>query len=286
MFLLVAKPFNEFLRRGKLVESIGLVVSDQDEETQSAGETAEGDTSEPSFYVVDAINVSVGQTVKRGDPICTLANQSELMVRGLAFESDFAVVNRLYAEQAEVQIAFSHDAGTHEAEERGRRVPISFVESTVDSTKQSLHFYMKLNNEIIGRRTDDKDRQFNSWQFRPGQRVHLRLPVESWSQQWKLPAGAVVTNGAESLVFRQTLAVGDRLHLHGVSPFKRPKSDHAEFEAVSVRVKYRDDRFAVLEDDGALAIGDKLVMKNAYQVHLAHDRCSAGAVDDHHGHSH
>ncbi len=72
-------------------------------------------------------------------------------------------------------------------------------------------------------------------------------------------------DGAESFVYEQ---VEGRFH-------RRP-----------VHVVYRDRRRAVIAGDGALAPGDVLAARGAYQIHLAMKNEAGGGPDAHAGHHH
>jgi membrane fusion protein, heavy metal efflux system len=103
------------------------------------------------------------------------------------------------------------------------------------------------------------------WQFNPGQRVELNLPVEHFTDRLVVPANAVVTDGAESYIYRQS---GD------------------SFERVPVHVEHRDKKSAVIKNDGAVFPGDVIAGIGAFQIHLALKNKSGGGIDPHAGHSH
>jgi hypothetical protein len=55
---------------------------------------------------------------------------------------------------------------------------------------------------------------------------------------------------------------------------------------VAVHVEHRDGDSAVIANDGAVAVGDVLAGKGAYQMHLALKNKSGGGIDPHAGHNH
>jgi hypothetical protein len=95
--------------------------------------------------------------------------------------------------------------------------------------------------------------------------MELRLPVEHWKNRIVVPAASVVTDGAESYVYRQG---GDT------------------FERVPVHVEHRDQKSAVIKADGAIFPGEVIAANGAFQIHLAHKNNSGGPIDPHAGHTH
>ncbi|HWL74645.1 MAG TPA: hypothetical protein VNQ74_12300, partial [Burkholderiaceae bacterium] len=93
----------------------------------------------------------------------------------------------------------------------------------------------------------------------------LRLPVERWTDRIVVPAAAVVTDGAESYVYRQ---------------------GGGSFERVPVHVEHRDSKSAVIKADGSVFPGDVIAGTGAFQIHLALKNKSGGGIDPHAGHSH
>jgi cobalt-zinc-cadmium efflux system membrane fusion protein len=80
-----------------------------------------------------------------------------------------------------------------------------------------------------------------------------------------LPVEAVAREGAESFVFQQN-------------------GDH--FDRVTVHVKYRDQFWAVIENDGSLFPGDVVALRGAHQLQMALKNQAGGGVDPHAGHNH
>ena len=80
-----------------------------------------------------------------------------------------------------------------------------------------------------------------------------------------LPIDAIVEEGAEIYVYRQS-------------------GDH--FDRVPVHVEYRDRDAAVIANDGALAPSEIVAGAGAYQIHLALKNKSGGGIDPHAGHNH
>ncbi|HWA99342.1 MAG TPA: efflux RND transporter periplasmic adaptor subunit, partial [Pirellulales bacterium] len=129
----------------------------------------------------------------------------------------------------------------------------------------TLRFFLLLPNHLVRDFKADDGRRFIGWQYKPGQRLQVRLPVEHWTDRIVLPAEAVVQDGAEMFVFRE---------------------DGKHFDRMPVHVEYRDPQWAVIADDGSLKVGEQIAMAGAAQLQLALKNRSGGAVDPHAGHNH
>lgn len=75
--------------------------------------------------------------------------------------------------------------------------------------------------------------------------MQLKVPIESWEDQFVLPTTAVVGEGAEAYVYRQ-------------------EGDH--FEQVSVQVLNRNRDAVVIADDGTLQKGDIIAGRGRLSV--------------------
>ena len=80
-----------------------------------------------------------------------------------------------------------------------------------------------------------------------------------------VPVTAVVKEGLDWFVFQQN---GDR------------------FDRIPVHVEYRNQRWAVLDNDGSLFPGDVIAATGAFQMHLAMKNKVGSGVDPHAGHNH
>jgi cobalt-zinc-cadmium efflux system membrane fusion protein len=210
---------------------------------------------------VQQLRVSVGKHVAAGDMLCILADHSQLYIEGKAFEQDAEAVNRAAAKDWKVSAVMQ----TKDADgDRASGLSILYVDDRVDPESRAFHYYLTLPNKLV--RTHESDgRRFSTWQFRPGQRVELLVPVEQWSDRIVLPVNAVVRDGPESYVFEQ---------------------NDGHFDRRAVHVEYRDEYSAVIANDGSLAPGKMVVVSGSYQVHLAMKNKAGGAPDPHAGHNH
>lgn len=211
---------------------------------------------------VEEMKVDKGQHIRAGELLCVLADYSQLYIQGKAFEQDIAALD--HAANEDWRVAAVVPANGHQRQV----VPdlkILSLSNTVDPESRAFGFFVELPNKLIrDRRTSDGHR-FCAWQFKPGQRLELLVPVERWSDRIVLPRDAVVEDGAESYVFEKVSGHFDR----------RP-----------VRVEYRDQYSAVLANEGAITPGKTVVVAGAYQIHLAMKNRSGAAPDPHAGHNH
>ena len=173
------------------------------------------------------------------------------------------------------------------------------IDNHVDEKTQTVRFYARLPNSVA-RTHHDQNRAFDQWRFRPGQRLHLRLPVERWQDQWTLPAEAVVIDGPNVMVFA---AADEDMHghathnetamglaaaavVHGDNDKLHDDHDHdhdvfIEFEPVPVRLLYRDDQTVVIATDGQITQHTEIALNNAQKLYLAMKMQAGGGGGPH-----
>ena len=217
--------------------------------------------SEPLLQI-NELKVTEGQNVKVGDPLCALADHSYLYIEGKAFEQDAALLQKIVQENRPVAAVIQSDGQDRQIIPELR---IVYVADRIEPESRALLFYVALPNKLIYDRKTSDGHRFSDWQFKPGERVELQVPVEYWADRIVLPAAAVVQDGAESYVFEQ---------------------NNGHFDRRSVRVEYRDSYSAVVVNDGTLTLGKMVIASGAYQVHLAMKNKAGGAPDPHAGHNH
>jgi membrane fusion protein, heavy metal efflux system len=214
-----------------------------------------------SIFQVRTLKVSPGQYVTAGDTLAVLADHAELFIKGEAFERDLRAISTAAEQGAGISALLDTDGGKPEVIS-GLRV--LYLASMVDPNSRTLDFYVTLPNEKL-RDTQVNAHRFITWRFRPGQRVQLEIPVETWSDRIVLPTEAVAQDGVESYVFV-------------------PKGNR--FVRRSVQVEYRDSTSVVIAGGGGLVPGDLIMPTGAKQLQLALKNKSGGGVDPHAGHDH
>jgi cobalt-zinc-cadmium efflux system membrane fusion protein len=220
-----------------------------------------GETSGAPHFQVQELNVVPGQYVNAGAPLAVLANYATLFIEGSAFERDATEINRAAKEGWPVTAMPGEGTGTQPVHD----LRLLYTSAKVEADSRLLHFYVDLPNEIEQETTLDGNRRFFSWRFRPGQRMQLLIPVETLPDRIVLPVEAVAADGAEAYVFTPN---GDQMK-------RRP-----------VHVEYRNARWAVIANDGALFPGDAIALSAADQLQLAIKSKSSGPIDPHAGHNH
>ena len=212
--------------------------------------------------LVEELKVDKGQHIAVGDLLCVLADYSELYIQGKAFEQDVPALEHAANEDWPVTAVVSTNDRQRETLTDLRILSLA---NTVDPESRAFAFFVQLPNELIRDRRTSDGRRFCAWQFKPGQRLELLVPVERWSDRMVLPRDAVVEDGAESYVFEKI---------------------DGHFDRRAVRVEYRDPYSVVLAGDGELTPGATIVVAGAYQIHLALKNKAGGAPDPHAGHNH
>ena len=220
------------------------------------------DAPERSLMQVAELEVEQGQHVIAGEPLCILTDHAELYIEGKAFEEDAEKLHEA-ANLGHPITAVLPGNGSEARSINGLK--ILYVENEVERDSRALRFYVRLPNEPVDKAEASVGRRFVGWLYKPGQRVELLVPVERWSDRVVLPVDAVVKDGPDYYVFQKE---GNR------------------FRRRAVHVEYRDQRFAVLENDGTLFPGDQVVTTGAYQIHLALKNKAGGPPDPHAGHQH
>ena len=230
------------------------------------------------LFPIEALNVFPGKSVKRGDDLCHLAYHTQLYIRGRAFEDELTPVLSLgTGDKKDWRI--SAEFGLEEGQYTRDDLTVHYVDNHVDTHTQTFAFYLPLDNEVVNNSVDGEGRRFRHWRFKPGQRVHLTIPVEETFQQIKLPREAVTKDGAETVVFRKYIpppADDPNAHVH---------HSYIEFERVPVQVRYEKSDAVVLRTGDQLKPDDVVAMNNAYKLLLALKR-KGGSGGHHHGHSH
>jgi membrane fusion protein, heavy metal efflux system len=223
--------------------------------------TGESCGAEHLFHV-QSLPVSLGEQVDAGQELAVLADHCELLVEGLAFEDD---ANQLRAAVREGWNVTAKLLSGQSGAKTIENLTVLYLADQIDPVSRAFRFYVRLPNKVVLDQQTYDARRFIEWQFKPGQRMELSVPIEHWNERIVLPVDAVVEEAAEAYVYRQN---GDR------------------FDRVSVHVEYRDRDSVVVANNGALFPGDVVAGEGAFQMHLALKNKAGGRVDPHAGHSH
>jgi multidrug efflux pump subunit AcrA (membrane-fusion protein) len=294
---LTRPQIDRIITNRELVKSVTVLAPQFPEENPPPGRRAGGASPEPSSgspgdweYTVESIDAHPGESVTPERSLARLARHTRLYVRGHAFERDVPAIAAALPDGA-VTVEFGgegHQGGdgltgsVEGGEGHGESVEglhILYIDNHVDPASQTFAFYVPLKNEVLRDVLDQHGRVFRSWKFKPGQRVHVRVPVERIEKQIVLPANAVAAEGPEAYVFR--------LAGRHARPERGPGGARLydeEFEQVPVVVRYRDTRQVVVAPGGALRPSDVVAMNRAYQLLLALKNASEGPAPHSHEH--
>ena len=210
--------------------------------------------------VVQHLNAQPGDYVQAGATLAALVDLQVLHLEGLAFEQDAAELAE--AARQNVQVSAVPETGATDAMVTG--LNISHISNEIDTTSRTLLLHIELPNAVVADRRAD-DVRFVVWRFKPGQRMQMRVPVETWTDQIVLPVEAVAQEGVENYVFCEN-------------------GDH--FDRRPVQVRYRDQHNAVIANDGSLLPGETVALNSATQLQMALQNKAGGGVDPHAGHQH
>jgi multidrug efflux pump subunit AcrA (membrane-fusion protein) len=229
------------------------------------------------LFHAQRISVSQGQQVQAGEELCVLADHCELLIEGRAFEDDAKSLRNAIREDWNVsarllsgnaQADEGRDGNGQENDGKGENVEqlrLLYLADHIDPESRAFHFYLGLPNEVVLDQKSANGRRFIEWRYKPGQRMELRVPMEQWTDRIVLPASAIVEEGPEAYVYRQS---GNR------------------FDRVNVHVEYRDRESVVIANDGSVGPGEVVAGDGAYQIHLALKNKAGGGIDPHAGHQH
>lgn len=277
----------ELKRERTLASTLAVFAPKFVHETQGTQET-------PNGYSIENLLVHPGKAVTRGESLCTVAYHQKLYVEGTAFEIDLPILKRIAQEgwliDTETSVDFHLHSSSHSSA-TPMQLELLRVDNHVDEATQTVRFFLELPNEVTQTLTED-GHQFEQWKYRPGQRFHLRLPVERWENQITLPADAVVIDGPNAIVFVEhhheedhevAEQEADHDHHHLDEDAHHDHNVFIELESIPVQLLHRDDKTVVIADDGQ--IHDEFVaLNNAYKLYLAMKMQAGGGGGHHHDH--
>ena len=228
-------------------------------------------TQETSVFTVEDLQATVGKTFQRGELLCELIHHGRLFVKGMAFESDIEGIANAQQQGWNLELIVGEGDETLVKDD----LELHSIDNHVDESSQTYSVFVAMDNEVTASNMDAQNRKYVQWRFRSGQRAHLTIPVEYWKDQVVIPRKALVEEGVETFVFRQT----DHTH---------PAPDGGEtyaFIKTPVKVIYKDVHHAVIEDDISLDLYENYALNQSYQLNLALKRAS-GETSGGHSHSH
>lgn len=216
----------------------------------------------PHLFTIQRLGVAEGEQIEVGRELAVLADHCELHVEAIAFEDDADAIRSAAMEDRSITARLLQSTSADSVVEGLR---ILYVADQIDPQSRALKVYLRLPNEIAFEKSLPNGKRFLEWRYKPGQRLEVSIPVETWEDQLVVSTTAVVDEGGESYVYRQN-------------------GDH--FDQVPVHIVHREQESIVIANDGALYPGDVIAGEGAFQMHLALKNKAGGGVDPHAGHNH
>jgi multidrug efflux pump subunit AcrA (membrane-fusion protein) len=238
---LIAACRQDLLTRGLTPEQLllaaeGTFVSTIEVTSPLPGTTA----AAPVTWELQELDVELGQQVQAGQLLAKLSNHEALFIVGRAFKQEAPFLEKAAQEHRPIDVEFAEDDLSHWRDGAPEQsFSIRHLANSIDPRSRTFDFFIPLQNQ--SHRYSRDGEEFVAWRFRPGQRTRLHVPVEEFRDVFVLPAAAVVREGAEAFVFRQSGELFDR----------RP-----------AQVLHEDRRFVVLANDGSLK-PDMLLAQNS-----------------------
>ncbi len=261
--------------RGEFLKEITVAAPDENEVRQAAAValTAATDTELEQHlprFEFQELKVELGQQVEAGTVLCSLADHRELLIEGRGFKDDLPLIQQAAESGSPIEVALEQRQPDRWPD-LPQELHIQHVANTIDPESRTFAFFIPLKNRWEAYIRDDQARVL--WQFRPGDRVRIRVAVEKLSDVFVLPQEAVVREGPEAYVFRQNGDLFDRRPVHVLAEDRthvviandgslRPKSYIAQNAAASLN--------RVLKAQAASGLPTNVHVHADGTVHAAH----------------
>ncbi len=233
--------------------------------------------SKPSSFVIEKLLFKPGAIAEHGANLCRLSYHVHLVLEGQAYEKDLFRLRQLIDEDAPITVT----VGPDDNEEVLLDQRIAYLSNHADAVTNTFPFYVYLKNEKLF--TDvgqSQENNYITWRWKPGQRAHIQIPDQEFTEKFVLPSEAVAVDGVNHFVFRWNGIVE---HDH-----EEMEADHAhleEFEAIEVAVIHKDRHSVVINPkNDKLKIADQIAINCATQLLFA--LRSGGGSGHSHSHEH
>jgi len=214
-----------------------------------------------SDFLVTELYARRGSAVSAGDELAQLSDYSQILIEGQAFQRDAKTLRRAADTGAGLQAVLESSGDGPEVVDDLR---VIYIGTEVNRKSRALPFFVSLANKV--ERTEQQgDKRYISWQYKPGQRLTLRLPVSRVENVIVVPKDAVAEEGSERFLFVEN-------------------GDH--FDRIPVAVIWRDSVSVAIANDGQVWPGQSIAVIGAHQLQMALKNKSGGAIDPHAGHNH
>lgn len=219
------------------------------------------DTHVDIQFLVTQLDTRRGESVSAGQQLAQLSDYSRLLIEGHAYQRDSDTLRDAANLKAPVQAVLTKSNGQTEVIDH---LNVVYIGNEIGRDSRSLPFYVGLENKV--EHSEQRgDKTYVSWQYKPGQRLTVRVPVSRIEDAIVVPKDAVAEEGPERYVFVEN-------------------GDH--FDRVPVEVMARDSVSVAIRNDGQVWPGQSIAVSGAHQLQMAMKNQSGGAIDPHAGHNH
>jgi multidrug efflux pump subunit AcrA (membrane-fusion protein) len=226
------------------------------------GANAAGQSTDPVEFEVQELKVHLGDHVKAGQTLVYVADHRFLYIEGRALNQEIRALARAAKEGLPVEAEFADESDGGPGDRIGG-LTIEFFGNTMDATGLTLPVYIPFANPLAT--YERNGTKYRTGQYRPGQKVLLKVVVAMMEDKFVVPIGAVAREGAEAYVFRQS---GDT------------------FERKPVHVLAEDADVVVFENDGSIIPGKYVAQSGAAALNRALKASQSGGGGGHHHHDH
>ena len=206
---------------------------------------------------IEKIFVKVGQKVESGGRLMTLTDQSKMLL--LAYPQSSEIVDMSNAAKRARTIEASTLVSGAGPVLQGLK--IDKIRGTDEHREEVL---ITVENVVL---VDTKNgpQAFRTWALRDGLKYTLKIPVKVLKDVIVLPRDAVITHGADQIVFVK---------------------EHGEYIRRKVVVVHKNSEVMVIGDGSELLPEEEMVVSGAFALQLALVAGTPEAVDPHAGHNH
>jgi multidrug efflux pump subunit AcrA (membrane-fusion protein) len=206
---------------------------------------------------VEKLLVKQGQKIEAGQSLLVLTNQSKMLL--VSYPQSSEIVDMANAGKNNLKISASTlipQAGPLLTD-----LTINKIRGTDENKEQVL---ISVKNTVQGKSSNDKN-SFRTWSLRNGLKYVLKVPVKMLEDVIVLPREAVISHGADKIVFVR---------------------ENGEYIRRKVVVVHEDSEFAVIGEGSELLPDEEMVVSGAFALQLALVAGTPEAVDPHAGHNH
>ena len=221
-------------------------------------------STKPVEFEVQELKVNLGDHVQAGQIMAYLADHRYLYIEGRALKQEARLLAQAAKEGWPVEAEFTED-DIDTPGERLTGLSVEFLGNLMDASGLTLPVYIPFANPQ--REYVRQGKTYRTGNYRPGQKVLLKVAVSKMTDVFVLPLAAVAREGPEAYVFRQNGSSFDRKPVH---------------------VILEDSDVVVIDNDGSITPGNYIAQNAAAALNRALKASQAegggGGGHDHHHH--